>query len=89
MARKKGRPPKDMDDRKYPVYISIPINDIRLLDAIAKEARMTRSQLVRNFINMGLDDVKIMRKMGIIKAVGKAREFIDKSKAQMDLPIGT
>ena len=87
MARKLGRPPVKGEVRKYPFTISLGADEIALIDAIAQEARLTKSQLVRNLVRCGLDDARILKKLGIIKAVGIARDIVDRSRSQLDLPL--
>jgi len=87
MTTKVGRPPIGKRNRKIPIAITLLPADIELLDAIADEARMTRSQLIRNILSQGLSDAAMLKKIGIFKAVGKARDFIGNTKVQMNLPV--
>jgi len=87
MATKIGRPQKNPDQRKMNINITVDLPDLLLIDEIAKEARMNRSELMRNILKVGLDDARVMKKVGIFKAVGVARDIVNRKRSQMELPI--
>ena len=50
------------------------------LDRMAESLKLNRSQLMRNLITTGLDDLEMLQDTGVFKAVEFSREFIVKVK---------
>jgi len=47
------------------------------IDKYAEKAELSRSHLMANLIEMGLEDVKILDKMGLIDAVKAGKKIIN------------
>jgi predicted DNA-binding protein len=59
-------------------------DDVARADRLAEKAGLSRSQFLRNLINTGLDEVEVMEKVGLVRAVITLRDVIgwmgDKAK---------
>ena len=74
MARPTVKEPK----QQYTVMLKPSV--VKEIDKLAEKADLSRSQLMGNLIEMGLDDAKILDKMGLLKAVGAGQKVIQKLK---------
>jgi len=84
---KSGRPPKKMMDKTIPVTLTLPIKHVMFIDECAKLLRISRSQFVNNIMQMGIDDARLMKKVGFFKVVGIAREIMEERESQIELPF--
>lgn len=50
------------------------------LDNLAKKLNLSRSQLVRNLLESGYEDAKILATLGVIPAVQMFRDLIQRKK---------
>jgi hypothetical protein len=85
---KKGRKPlSDPQEKKWPVTIGIRPYDLDFIDACASELGLSRSQFITNIVMTGLDDVRLMKRIGFFKVVGKVRHMIESQQEQLTLPL--
>jgi metal-responsive CopG/Arc/MetJ family transcriptional regulator len=73
MARPKMQDPK----KQYTVMLKP--STVQEIDRLAKKLDLSRSQLMSNLIQMGLDDAKVLDKAGalwIVKAGRKTYQFL-------------
>ena len=61
MARKK------QDETLQNIVFRLTPSEIERLDRLAKKADLTRSQFLRNLITVGLEEVEMLEKFGIIR----------------------
>lgn len=71
MARPKVNEPK----QQFTVMLKPSV--VKEIDKYAEKAELSRSQLMANLIEMGLDDAKILDKMGLIYAVKAGKKIIN------------
>lgn len=71
MARPKVNEPKQ------PYTVMLKPSLVNEIEKLADKADLSRSQLMANLIEMGLDDARILDNMGLIKAVKAGREIIN------------
>lgn len=84
-----GRPPLDSPKKQYTVMLEPKMVDE--IDRIAEKVGISRSQLMKNMIEVGLESVKVYEALGVISAVGYGRKIIDwfkKSKEEGKIVIG-
>jgi metal-responsive CopG/Arc/MetJ family transcriptional regulator len=60
---------KSVKETKQQFTVMIKPSTVKELDKIAEHLGQTRSQLVSNLIEMGLEDMKVLEKTGLFKAV--------------------
>jgi metal-responsive CopG/Arc/MetJ family transcriptional regulator len=71
MARPKVNEPK----QQFTVMLKPSL--VEEIDKFAEKAELSRSHLMANLIEMGLEDVKILDKMGLIDAVKAGKKIIN------------
>ena len=84
-----GRPPLDSPKKQYTVMLEPQI--VEEIDRIAKKVGISRSHLMKNMIEVGLDSAKVYESLGIISAVSYGRKIVDwfkKSKEEGKIIIG-
>ena len=55
------------NDDIFRLTVKVKKDKIAELDKYAKKMKINRSQIVRNFIDSGLDDVKVLERSGFLK----------------------
>lgn len=65
--------------------VLVPVSYIDEIDRIAVKMQLTRSELVRNIIDVGLDQVRIIDKTGAFGAVGVFRRLMDSLREKEEL----
>ena len=58
------------------ITFRIEADQLKLIENYADKMKMNRSQLIRNLINTGLDDLKLMDKTGVLALAIKGRDLI-------------
>ena len=66
--------------------VLVPVSYIDEIDRIAAKMQLTRSELVRNIIDVGLDQVRVIDKTGAFGAVGVFRRLVDTLREKGDIP---
>lgn len=84
----RGQNEKELDGV---ITVKIKTEEIKILDKYAKKMKITRSQLVRNMIETGLDDLQLMNSTGLltmalkgIDLLGMIRNSIQHDKYQVE-----
>lgn len=67
--------PKLSKEGATQVSVSLGLNELERLDAIAKRLGMSRSMLVRNLIRSGIDDLKTLERMGVVGLISAVRAY--------------
>ena len=82
MAGQKGNTNKPIDKEARNINITIRLSEkeIQEIEEIAKELNMPKTRLIRNLALAGLDDAKIVKKLGILKGVKKFIDFKERLK---------
>jgi len=62
-----GRPPIKEPKQQYTIMLKPSV--VKEIDRIAERLGLTRSQLMANYIEFGMEETKGMERVGIIKAV--------------------
>ncbi len=70
-----GRPPKEKT--KIRVHLMLDPDLVNYIDDLAEKLDMSRSDLIEKFVLLGLDDVKLMDKVGAIDLIIALRAFKD------------
>ena len=60
-----GRPKVKEPKQQYTLMLKPSV--VEELDKLAKEVELSRSQLMSNLIEMGIEDTKILKKLGVLK----------------------
>jgi len=68
-----GRPPVKEAKQQYTIMLKPSV--VQEIDRIADKLGLTRSQLMSNYIEFGMDETKGMERVGIIKAVSVYRKL--------------
>jgi len=71
-----GRPSKENPKKPYSIMLNPEI--VKHIDEIAKNAGLSRSELMVNLMILGLDFAKIYDAFGITSAVGISRKLVKK-----------
>lgn len=73
----KGAGRKTIDSEARNINISIRLSDTEMkeIEQIAKELDMPKTKLIRNLALAGLDDAKILSKIGVLKGIKKLADF--------------
>lgn len=82
-----GRPPVKEAKKQYTIMLKPSV--VAEIDRIAERVNLTRSQLMGNFIDFGLDETKGMERIGLIKAVSVYRKMKGNSVSDEELTDGT
>ena len=69
-----GRPKVKEPKQQFTVMLRPSV--VKEIDKFAVKAELSRSQLMANLIDMGLDDAKILDKMGFISAIKAGKKVI-------------
>ena len=67
MEKQKGRPKAKEAKQQYTVMVKPSV--IKEIDQLAKKLDLTRSQLMANLIESGMDDAKIFDDLGLFKLI--------------------
>ncbi|HRC27436.1 MAG TPA: hypothetical protein PKX87_08410, partial [Alphaproteobacteria bacterium] len=59
------------------VTFRIRIDQLPDLDRYAKKLKISRSHLIRNLIDTGLDDLRLLDKTGFLTLTSKGRDLFD------------
>lgn len=70
-----GRPKVNEPKQQFTIMLKPSVVDE--IDKFSKKAEISRSQLMSNLIEMGLEDARILDKMGLIQAVKAGRKIIN------------
>ena len=73
-----GRPKVKEPKQQYTVMLRPSV--VKEIDKFAVKAELSRSQLMANLIDMGLDDAKILDSMGLISAIKAGKKVIQALK---------
>lgn len=68
-----GRPPVKEAKQQYTIMLKPSV--VKEIDRIAEKIGMTRSQLMGNYIEFGMEETQGMERVGIIKAVSVFRKM--------------
>jgi len=82
-----GRPTMSLEERMITISVQMKPADIVFLDSVAAQVSLTRAELIRNLVDTSLSEVKVLRKLGIVSAVGAVRHMFSKAHTQSALPI--
>lgn len=74
-----GRPPVKEAKQQYTIMLKPSV--VKEIDRIAERIGLTRSQLMANYIEFGMEETKGMEQVGIIKAVSVYRKMTGKPKS--------
>jgi hypothetical protein len=78
-----ARPKKEEKKVQYTVMIEPSL--IKEIKELAKKQKMPPGTLARNCLKIGLDDVRMFERAGIIRLVGSSRRQVEKMKKKFDL----
>jgi len=78
-----ARPKKDEKKIQYTVMLEPSL--IEEIKKLAEKGEIPPGRLARNLIKIGLDDARILDKVGLIKLVGSSRRQIDQIKKRFNL----
>lgn len=65
------------------ITIKVTESELKEIDHYAKKMRINRSQLIRNLVNTGLSDVKLMNKTGLLTMALKGFDLLDHIKESL------
>lgn len=68
---------KRADEAQVNVVFRMTPTEIEELDRFADKMGLTRSQLIRNLVTVGMEEVEIFEKMGMARAVITVRDISD------------
>jgi len=68
-----GRPPVKEAKQQYTIMLRPSV--VKEIDRIAERIGLTRSQLMSNYIEFGMEEAQGMERVGIIRAVSAYRKF--------------
>ena len=68
-----GRPPVKEAKQQYTIMLKPSV--VKEIDRIAERIGLTRSQLMSNYIEFGMEESQGMERVGIIKAVSAYRKI--------------
>ena len=71
-----GRPPIKEPKQQYTIMLKPSV--VKEIDRIAERIGLTRSQLMANYIEFGMEESQGMERVGIIKAVSVFRKMTGK-----------
>jgi hypothetical protein len=69
-----GRPPVKEAKQQYTIMLKPSV--VKEIDRIADRLSLTRSQLMANYIEFGMEETQGMERVGIVKAVSVYRKLI-------------
>jgi len=78
MAR--GRKPMDGETIDINVTIRFSRKELEEIEKIAKSIDMPKTRLIRNMALAGLEDAKILHKVGALKGAKKLQDFMERLK---------
>ena len=84
-----GRPPLKKPKKQYTLMYEP--EKMEIIDRISEKCGVSRSQLLSNLVDIGLDTARIYESIGVVSAVGYSRKIIDwfkKSKDEGKIVIG-
>ncbi len=77
--------PKKNDDKLVPLTVMLKKEHIDEIKLIAEAAELTAGKLARNCILLGLDEVRVMHKLGLARLVGSSRRALEKIKKKFNI----
>ena len=79
------KPKKRPEEMAVKVSISLSRETLAKIDRIAAKARLSRSQLVSNLVDSGLDDALLCEAIGLVTLVGGIRALRELTSDSVDL----
>lgn len=70
----RGKRPKELDGV---ITVKMTMEEIKRIDEYAKRMKVSRSQLVRNLVKTGLDDLQLMRSTGLLSLAIKGYDVFE------------
>ena len=87
MKSNAGRKTIDGEARNINISIRLSETEMKEIEKIAKELDMPKTKFIRNLALTGLDDAKLLSKLGILKGAKKLTDFKEKfSKINKYIP---
>ena len=79
---KMARGRKPMDDETININVTIRFNkkELEEIEKIAKSIDIPKTRLIRNMALAGLEDAKILHKIGALKGAKKLKDFMERLK---------
>jgi len=69
-----------MDRPRKQYNVQLDDKDVERIDGLAEQRKMTRTQLMRNLILIGLDDAEMLQKTGVLTFAEFSKDFMVKVK---------
>lgn len=66
------------------ITVKLTEKELETVDHYAKKMKLNRSQLVRNLVNTGLSDLKLMNRTGLLTMALKGFDLLDHIKNSLD-----
>jgi hypothetical protein len=66
--------------KKERITFELPLEDLKKIDAFAEKTNRNRSDMIRTFIGMGLEDAQVLESMGFLTALKFGLNIFDKFK---------
>jgi DNA-binding Lrp family transcriptional regulator len=73
--KKTGPKPESGETRNNPVTVKFTNKELKEIEEIAKNINISRTTLIRNMTLAGLEDAKILNKIGALKGARKLLDF--------------
>jgi len=73
--KKRGPKPEAEETRRNLVTVKFTNNELKEIDEIAKILDIPRTTLIRNITLTGLEEAKILNKLGVLKGAKKLLDF--------------
>ena len=68
---------------KHPVSVTLKPSKVEEIDKYAEKYNLTRSQLMGNLLEAGLDELRVMDKIGIVPIVYQGSNIMKKFKEKL------
>ena len=69
-----------MDRPRKQYTVQLDDKDVERIDRLAEQRKMTRTQLMRNLILIGLDDAELLQKTGVLTFAEFNKDFMSTVK---------
>ena len=79
----KRRAKREEGPKTRVITVKVTPSELKKIDKYAKKMKINRSQMVRNFVEAGMDDLDLMHRTGLLTMALKGVDLLSKIKASL------
>jgi metal-responsive CopG/Arc/MetJ family transcriptional regulator len=72
------------ENRTKVITVKVTPSELKKIDKYAKKIKINRSQMIRNFVESGMDDLDLMNRTGLLTMALKGVDLLSNIKSSLD-----